>query len=228
MAMLLGGTLVSKCDPSLPASTPHQHVPSGGRIVVLNGFPGTGKLTILRRVKELLPAMNTCLLDNHLLIDPVSALVPTRNAEHYELRRKLLAPILEKIRKLAQDNHAILMTACLVEDSDTDAALLQEHLAMVRGTDVPIFWINAFCNHLVLEQRIKSPERFQGTKTKLTDVDILRGLISEHRLIKPCGSGDESAQLSVNCLDASGDVDMSAGRLMSIVGLLSNPNPTPT
>lgn len=41
---------------------------SSGRIVVLNGFPGAGKFTILKHTKELLPANKTCLLDNHLLI----------------------------------------------------------------------------------------------------------------------------------------------------------------
>lgn len=53
---------------------PPQEAPRG-KIVVLNGFPGTGKFTILKRVKELL-GHRARLLDNHLLIDPVVAVKP--------------------------------------------------------------------------------------------------------------------------------------------------------
>ncbi|OAA60754.1 WSC domain protein [Cordyceps fumosorosea ARSEF 2679] len=70
---------------------------SSGRIVVLNGFPGTGKLTILKQAKTLLPADMTCLLDNHLLIDPVVAIVPGRSDEHHQLRRRVRAPIFGKL-----------------------------------------------------------------------------------------------------------------------------------
>jgi len=122
---------------------------SGGRIVVLNGFPGAGKFIILGRAKELLPAHNTRLLDNHLLIDPVQAvyrLYPDRSPEHHELRRNLREPVFESLSKLAQEGYVVLMTACLADDNDRDAAFFQEHLAMVRGTDVPLFWVNTHCD----------------------------------------------------------------------------------
>lgn len=191
---------------------------SSGRIVVLNGFPGAGKFTILKHIKELLPANKTCLLDNHLLIDPVQAIYPDRSSEHHELRRKLREPVFEALSKLAQEGHVVLMTACLAND-DWDAALFQEHLAMVRGTDVPLFWVNTHCNQAVLEQRIRSPERCQSAKTKLTNVGVLQELVRKHRLIQPCDSGDGSARLVVESLDVSGEIEMSVSRLMGIVGL---------
>jgi hypothetical protein len=197
---------------------PHQ----GGRIVVLNGFPGSGKFTILKQVKKLLPFVNTSLLDNHLLIDPVVALVPDRSERHHELRRKLRAPVFETMRELAQEGHVILMTACLAEDSETDAAFLREHLDIVRGTDLPIFWVNAYCDQAALEQRIQSPDRCQGAKAKLTDVNIARKLVSEHRLIRPRQSGDGSLRLVVESLDVSGEVALSASCLMDMVGLLQS------
>ncbi|KAM0428836.1 hypothetical protein ACHAPT_006636 [Fusarium lateritium] len=97
-----------------------------GKIVVLNGFPGTGKLTILKKAKELLPAETTCLLDNHLLIDPVEAVIPGRCHQHHELRRMIRAPVFEKLRERARRGHVILMTSCLVEDHERDARVLQE------------------------------------------------------------------------------------------------------
>ena len=191
-----------------------------GRIVVLNGFPGAGKLTILEHVKELLPANNTRLVDNHTLIDPAQAVLPDRQSpEHHELRRKIREHVFEWISKLAQDGHIILMTTCLADNIDMDAALFQEHLALVRGTDVPLFWVTAHCDQAVLEQRVCSAGRRQSGKMKLTDVGVLQELVREHRLIQPHESGGGSARLVVESLDVSGEMEMSVSRLMDIVGL---------
>ncbi|KAG8904457.1 hypothetical protein FRC01_008721 [Tulasnella sp. 417] len=210
--------------PPVPEITPCQKT-SGGRIVVLNGFPGAGKFTILKHAKELLPAKKTCLLDNHLLIDPVQAIYPDRSPEHHELRRKLREPVFQSLSKLAQEGHVVLMTACLADDNDRDAAVFQEHLAMVRGTEVPFFWVNVHCEQAVLEQRIRNQERCQSEKTKLTDVGVLQKLVREHRLIQPSESGGGSARLVVEVLDVSGAVEMSVSRLMDIVGLTQSVEP---
>ncbi|KAJ5551529.1 hypothetical protein N7461_006227 [Penicillium sp. DV-2018c] len=192
--------------------------PTTGRIVVLNGFPGTGKLTILKQAKRLLPADTTILLDNHLLIDPVMAVIPDRSDEHHELRRELRAPIFKKLGERAQEGYVILMTACLAEDDVRDTAVLKEHLDMVRGTDVPIIWVNVHCDQTVQERRLRSPERCQGAKTKLTEVRVLQDLLREHRLIEPSKSADGSTKLVVETLDVSGPVELSVSRLMSAIG----------
>lgn len=192
--------------------------PNSGTIVVLNGFPGTGKLTVLKRVKALLPEDTTCLLDNHLLIDPVEAVVPGRSDEHHELRRMVRAPVFKKLSQRAREGHTILMTACLVEDNERDAAFLQEHLDMVRGIGVQLFWMNAHCERAALQQRLTSPERRQGTKTKLTDVGVLQELLRNHRLIEPAREVGELAKVVVGTLDVSGPVEVSANHLMNMVG----------
>jgi predicted kinase len=103
-------------------------------IIVLNGFPGTGKHTILKRLQELLPAdKSSRLVDNHLLIDPVQALFPDRSDDHYALRRRIRDAVFPCISKLAQEGHVILMTACLATGNHRDAACFREHLALVRG-----------------------------------------------------------------------------------------------
>ncbi|GAM88874.1 hypothetical protein ANO11243_069080 [Dothideomycetidae sp. 11243] len=189
-----------------------------GKIVVLNWFPGTGKYTILRRVKELL-SVHAYLLDNHLLIDPVFALIPDRTPEHHELRRQVRAPIFQTISTMVQQGHVILMTACLVENSETDSRFLEEHLDMVRGTQTPIYLINAYCEPAVLEQRVASPERVQGIKTKLTDSNVARMLLQRHRLIEAYTSEDDHLNLVVESLDVGGEVDVSARSLRQITGL---------
>ncbi|KAI8718258.1 hypothetical protein NCS52_00604000 [Fusarium sp. LHS14.1] len=201
----------------MPAATPSQQAPQG-RIVVLNGFPGTGKLTILKKANELLPIDTTCLLDNHLLIDPVVAVIPGRSQEHHKLRRKIRAPIFEKLQERAQKGHTILMTACLVDD-ERDASVLQEHLDMAHQADVPIFWINVHCSQEVLKQRVASIERCQGTKTKLTDPTLACDLVDKHRLIEPQKTDNSPEGLSFATLDVSGSVGLSVSHLMSIIKL---------
>ncbi|KAI0113656.1 hypothetical protein GGR51DRAFT_506164 [Nemania sp. FL0031] len=204
----------------IPSTEPSQQ--SFGRVLVLNGFPGTGKFTILKHAKERLPADRVCLMDNHLLIDPVVAVIPGRNEEHHELRRKVRGPIFGELRKRALAGHTILMTACLVEDNERDNIFLQEHLDLVRNTEVPIFWVNAHCKQSVLEKRVKSRQRRRGGKTKLTDVGVLRNLVHTHRLMEPHPSNHGSMRLVVKTLDVSGRVEVSVDNLMSMIGLPQN------
>ncbi|CAI6089899.1 unnamed protein product [Clonostachys chloroleuca] len=192
-------------------------VASSGKVVVLNGFPGSGKLTILKEAKALLPVDRTCLLDNHLLIDPVVAVLPDRSDEHHELRRMVRAPIFKKLREHAQKGHIILMTTCLAEDNERDRAFFEEHLDIVRGTGIPIFWISAQCDQKILEQRVESPERDHGAKTKLKDRIILRDLLQKQSLIDPSKSADGSTRLVSNTLDVSGPVGQSVSRLISMI-----------
>ncbi|KAF7344376.1 Chloramphenicol phosphotransferase-like protein [Mycena sanguinolenta] len=185
-----------------------------GMVVVLNGFPGAGKLTILQQAKALLPPDKTRLLDNHLIIDPVQALFPDRSDEHHRLRRCIRKPVFDQVRELAQKGYIILMTACLAEDED---GVLHEHLDIVRGTDVPLLWINAQCDLPELERRVGSPERHQGSKTKLTDLDVLKKLVSENRLIEPHEGGDGSIKLVVETIDISGSVEESVTLVMKLI-----------
>jgi len=92
------------------------------KIVVLNGFLGIGKLTILKYVKELLSATNTHLLDNHLLVDLVTTIIPKQSKEHYSLQRQVQAPIFEMIRKVVLEGYVFLLTACLATNDNTGTA----------------------------------------------------------------------------------------------------------
>jgi hypothetical protein len=116
-----------------------------------------------------------------------------------------------------QHGNTILMTACLAADNETDAAFLQEHIDIVRGTNVPIYWVNVHCEQSVLEQRLTSTERQDGGKTKLTDVNVLRQLLREHRLAEPTSSDD--IVLVVRDLDVTGTLEHSLNELMNMTGL---------
>ncbi|KAK0387321.1 hypothetical protein NLU13_5634 [Sarocladium strictum] len=191
-----------------------------GGVVVLNGFPGVGKLSILKQVKAALQEASTSriiLIDNHLLIDPVAAVLPDRNAEHHELRRAVRAPIFQTLRGQVQKGQTVLMTACLAEGDQVDAAFFNEYLDLVRGTDVKLFWVNAYCDQATMEERLTSPDRSRGTKTKLTNVDVLRELICSQATLRPKGVyGD--VQLVADSLDVGGSVESSVDKLLHIIG----------
>jgi hypothetical protein len=204
------------------ASTKLSSKDPGGMIIVLNGFPGVGKLTILKEAKKLLPG-KTRLVDNHVLIDAVAALHPERSTTHHNLRRLVRKPIFEEIRNMARDEgYVFLMLACLVEQSDNDTAFLDEYVDLVRGTSVPLFWINARCDEERIKERVGSPERCQSGKTKLTDVDTVIGLMHEHDLINPLERGytdDGSVNLWVRNLDMNGSKEQTTASLLKMVGL---------
>lgn len=189
-----------------------------GRVVVLNGFPGVGKLTILKRTQRLLHGVTTCLLDNHLLIDPVMAVIPDRSKSHHELRREIRKPIFEALRQRLLAGHTILMTACLADNNETDAAVLHEHLDIVAGTDCALYWVNLTCVWAELERRATSPGRCTGDKTKLTDVAVLSSIVQNNRLIDPLSARDPPPGLVVETLDVSGNIDTSVERLLRIIG----------
>ena len=142
-------------------------------IVVLKGFPGTGKYTILKRVQELVLAdKSSRLVDNHLLIDPVQALFPGRSGDHHALRLSIRDAVF-LTSQLAQECHIVLMTACLATENHRDTGFIREDLALVCGTNVPLYWISASCDRERLVERAQCDERVQSSKTKPTDPAIL-------------------------------------------------------
>lgn len=81
----------------------HQHLPSltmlstPAPVIYLNGFPGSGKLTIALAMQALIP--DSKVLDNHSLIDPVEQFCRRGTAYYFsergEYRRAMLKPIAE-------------------------------------------------------------------------------------------------------------------------------------
>ena len=104
--------------------------------------------------------------------------------------------------------------------------MFQEHLALMGATNVTLFLINVHCEQEALERRITSSERLYGAKTKVTDVALVRKLVSEQRLIAPRTSGLGPVNLIFETVNVNRDLETSASHLMQIVRLLQSTNPT--
>jgi hypothetical protein len=63
-------------------------------VVWINGFPGIGKLTVSRKIVELVGQDQILLIDNHQLIDPVK--LPRSHPEYQILRKAERTKVFEK------------------------------------------------------------------------------------------------------------------------------------
>ncbi|WOO79381.1 uncharacterized protein LOC62_02G002905 [Vanrija pseudolonga] len=183
--------------------------PRPGKLIVLNGLPAAGKLTLGR---ALAAESGAILLDNHLLIDPVVAVIPERGAAHYALRRAVAAPIFDALRERLLAGSSALLTACLSDD-DVGSGIMADYVA-IAGADIPLLWVNAVAPPDVLRARVASEERRRGDKSKLTDVAVLETMLHV-TLARP----PETHNVRAVELDASGSLEDSVRRLTKIAGL---------
>ena len=205
---------------------------SGAMVIVLNGYPGAGKLTVLTELNKRLSteypelARKTHLIHNHLLIDPVVALYEERNEDHHQLCREIHKRVFQHARKLALQGHVILMTTCLAADNKTDAAYFDELLGMVRNTGVPLYFITTDCALEGLEKRVQNSGRMKSGAKKLTDVGVLRQIVKENSLLKPEAEKVGLQNLFVGSLDVNGTLGDSVAGLMNMIGLSTGDAPS--
>jgi hypothetical protein len=162
-------------------------------LLLLNGFPGVGKLTIARNLLHLLTPASTSpstgpqirLLDNHLLIDPVSAIEPERTASHYRLRKSFRELAFAALQTVPGDL-VILMTSCLSE-TEEGRSQFAEFLAVARGRGCPMVVLNLVCGVEENGRRVECEERRGSVngvaKGKLMDRALLERFRREYELL---------------------------------------------
>jgi len=162
-------------------------------LLLLNGFPGVGKLTIASKLQDLLTQATTGpiagpqvrLLDNHLLIDPVSAIEPERNASHWRLRKAFRDLAFDALR-CVRGELIVLTTACLAETKEGKAQF-EEFLAVAEGRGCVLVVLNFVCGVEENGRRLESEERRGSVhgmvKAKLTDRGLLERFHKVYELL---------------------------------------------
>jgi chloramphenicol 3-O-phosphotransferase len=157
-----------------------------GRIILLNGFPGIGKLAIARALQPLVAKdlSLTRLIDNHLLIDPAQAIIPGRDPRHKALRAKIRQVAFEALEEefSVTPELTVIMTNCLA-DTEEDIAVLEEHVKLAMDCGIPIYLVNIECDKEEHMLRLRDRCRYTGGKTKLSDEAILERMLNEHVLV---------------------------------------------
>ena len=98
-----------------------------GCLVLLNGFPGVGKLTIARSLQSKLGNEDTRLIDNHVIIDPAEAVHPGRGYQHKVFRDRLRHVLFDELKTISGHETVLIMT-CSLGANVEDAAIFAEHL----------------------------------------------------------------------------------------------------
>lgn len=150
-------------------------------IIHLNGWPGSGKLTVARVVARTLEAR---LLDNHTLHDVAGRLCDRHTLQYWELYYQVRDVAYKRVRALPS-HEVIVMTNALALESEREreAWAAVKALAMDRG--VPLVAVTLQCSLEENIRRIASEGRrdrkmtdpaplieWRSTLTLLTDISV--------------------------------------------------------
>lgn len=163
-------------------------------IVHINGWPGSGKLTIARLLAEQLDAR---LIDNHTLINPAECLF-ARDDPHYQPMRKA-------VRTLAFDYalrlplHVPIVLTDALADITSDQEIFDSCRGLADRRAARLVSVVLDCNVEENFRRSISPGR--ADLFKLTDTGILKHLRASYQLLRPAGI--ERFELDVSNLSAN-------------------------
>ncbi len=168
-------------------------IDQASRIVHINGWPGTGKLTIARHLAEHLGAR---LADNHTLINPAEALFARGTPLYRSLRATVRTAVLDHVRQ-AEAQQSFLFTDALSDD-EFDSRAFNDYATLAADRGARFVAVVLDCS---MEENLKRLTRAGRSKAhKLTDPDVLMDLRSRHVLLK--GKCDQLIELDVTALGA--------------------------
>ncbi len=181
-------------------------VEPSGLVVHINGWPGSGKLTIARHLAERLGAR---LADNHTLINPAEALFARGDPLYRSLRSAVRKSVFEHLAK-APAEQSFVFTDALSDDA-ADARAFEDCAALARQRGARFIAVVIDCD---IEENLKRLTRAGRSKLhKLTDPEVLLGLRRAHRLLR--GNGDLLVEIDVTTLGA----DEAAEAIMSAIAV---------
>jgi hypothetical protein len=153
-------------------------------IIHLNGFPGTGKLTIARKLVEQLnrgfgkqhpsdsarPA-RAKLVHNHLLIDPAAAVLERKQEGYNELRTAIRQAVFTTLVKESSTYDTIYVFTDWQSGNVLGTEVCKEYLAMAKARGSQFIPILITCDEQENVRRIQGVER--AISTKLTDSELV-------------------------------------------------------
>ncbi|CAD6567148.1 MAG: hypothetical protein TREMPRED_003349 [Tremellales sp. Tagirdzhanova-0007] len=154
-----------------------------GTIILINGHPGVGKLTVARELVKILP--DAKVFDNHLLIDAVAALYERDHPAYYPLRKALRSAIFNSLSSHERTGSPIyIFTENAATINKVGSAVLSEYLAFACASSFRLIHVILSCSPSENKRRLIAPDR--SFKTKLVDTDVLM-LLRESEMVEPMG-----------------------------------------
>ncbi|MBX5226401.1 AAA family ATPase [Rhizobium sp. NLR9b] len=176
------------------------------RIVHLNGWPGTGKLTVGRLLARSLGAR---LIDNHTLLNPAEVLFARSNPLHASLRKQIRRAVFDHALH-ADPAESFVFTDALADDED-DGAMFSSYvdLAAARGADLVAVLLD--CAPEENARRLISPGRSEALK--LTDPAKLQQLRANYKLLR--GLAEHTVEIDTTDLSP----EQTAARIRTHIGV---------
>ena len=161
-------------------------------VLHINGFPGTGKLTV---AKEIAKWENTHLIDNHMLNNPVFALVRTDGkseipSEAWDAIRSIRKIVLDGMVAFSKPNLNFVFTNALCQEDPEDFEIFKQiqNAAIQRGSvHIPVI---LQCDLKENQRRIVNIDREKNMKMRDE-----HGLAELHEKFTLAGTDQKNALL---------------------------------
>lgn len=153
-------------------------------IIHLNGFPGTGKLTIARKLVEKLNRdfekqhapgsvkhARAKLVHNHLLIDPAGAVLERSQPGYNELRTAIRQAVFTTLINESSTYETIYVFTDWQSGNAVGSGVCEEYLAMAKARGSLFIPILVSCEEQENVRRIQGVSR--AISDKLTDSELL-------------------------------------------------------
>ena len=173
-------------------------------IVHINGWPGTGKLTIARLLAGRTGAK---LVDNHTLINPAEMLYSRQDPLYRSLRTEIRRVVFDHIARAGPEASFVFTDALSDDDFDKRQFESYHDLAKRRGATLVAVVID--CEEAENLKRLAAPGRSE--RLKLTTPEVLLDLRAKHRLLR--AEADRQVELDVTRLSAEDAAEAWESRL---------------
>lgn len=116
-------------------------------VILLNAFPGVGKLTTAKALHAALWPDTARLIDNHLWLDLAYAIVPNRKDTNYtSAGNKIRRDTFKLLKDIQDDKISIIMTNVLSNEIEGELEAFAEHADIARARRVGLVLVSLICN----------------------------------------------------------------------------------
>ncbi|KAJ5215628.1 uncharacterized protein N7498_002035 [Penicillium cinerascens] len=150
----------------MPGTAPHP-------IIHINGFPGTGKLTVAQDlVAHVALSANLKLIHNHLLINPADAVLHRTQPGYQSLRRAVRAAVFTSLATEPATFNTTYLFTDFQTTNEQGASVCAEYAQAAKDRGCLLIPIVLTCDEDENIKRMMQSER--GKHAKLMDVELLR------------------------------------------------------
>ncbi|KAF5128682.1 hypothetical protein E5D57_009626 [Metarhizium anisopliae] len=168
-------------------------------IIHLNGFPGTGKLTVAKCLQKMLGPHGR-LVHNHLLINPADAVLHRTEPGYQDLRRAIRSAVFSSLAQSAA-THAFAYLFTDFQSSDpVGSATCAEYLDAARARGCSLVSVVMSCDEAANVERLVTSER--RAHGKIVDRELLGKFRSGVDIHRFDGPDHASLELDVTQLSA--------------------------